>query len=256
MSSRMLGATLALLNRLLGTTFTTAPGETGSGAIVRQTSPTLVTPALGVATATSVALGGATIGAHALAITGTELISGQLTSTMATGTAPFVVASTTNVANLNASSLGGATMAAPGAIGGGTPASGAFTTLSATTSITSAVVGGYQLGGVVAVQQYASSYLGLYDAAGVVCGALNAGNNFYYSGTHSLQSSGGGTTYLTVGAAGVTQPLDRGLLFTNQTSGAAAQVGTLTNAPTAGNPGFWLKVKIGGVDYTIPCWAG
>ena len=61
-------------------------------------------------------------------------MSGQLTSTLATGTAPFVVASTTNVANLNASSLKGATFAAPGAIGSATPASGRFTTLTATAS--------------------------------------------------------------------------------------------------------------------------
>lgn len=58
----------------------------------------------------------------------------QITSTLATGTAPFVVASTTNVANLNASSLNGATFAAPGAIGSGTPSTGAFTTVTATTS--------------------------------------------------------------------------------------------------------------------------
>lgn len=57
--------------------------------------------------------------------------SGVITSTLATGTPPFTVASTTVVANLNASSLGGATFAAPGAIGGGTPAAGTFTTLGA-----------------------------------------------------------------------------------------------------------------------------
>lgn len=61
--------------------------------------------------------------------------SGQLTSTVVTGTAPLVIASTTAVANLNASLLGGATFAAPGAIGGGTPAAGSFTTLSASTSL-------------------------------------------------------------------------------------------------------------------------
>ena len=61
-------------------------------------------------------------------------MSGQLTSTLATGTAPFVVASTTNVANLNASSLKGATFASPGAIGSVTPATGRFTTLTATAS--------------------------------------------------------------------------------------------------------------------------
>jgi hypothetical protein len=63
-------------------------------------------------------------------------VSGVITSTQTTGTAPFVVASTTNVANLNASSLSGATFASPGAIGATTPASGAFTTLNANSTIT------------------------------------------------------------------------------------------------------------------------
>lgn len=59
-------------------------------------------------------------------------VTGQITSTLATGTAPFVVASTTNVVNLNASSLNGATFASPGAIGATTPStitatSGTFT---------------------------------------------------------------------------------------------------------------------------------
>lgn len=64
------------------------------------------------------------------------------TSTISTGTAPFTVSSTTNVANLNASSLNGATFAAPGAIGGGTPGSGAFTTITGTSSATLGTNGG------------------------------------------------------------------------------------------------------------------
>jgi hypothetical protein len=56
---------------------------TGTGDVVRATSPTLVTPVLGAATGTSLS------------------VSGQLTSTVATGTAPLVVTSTTPVANLN-----------------------------------------------------------------------------------------------------------------------------------------------------------
>lgn len=68
--------------------------------------------------------------------------SGQITSTVSTGSAPLVVASTTNVANLNASSLSGATFAAPGAIGGGTPSTGAFTTLSATGLVSPSSVAG------------------------------------------------------------------------------------------------------------------
>lgn len=51
---------------------------TGSGLAVLQTSPALVTPALGVATATSLAIGGATLGANALAVTGAANISSTI----------------------------------------------------------------------------------------------------------------------------------------------------------------------------------
>jgi hypothetical protein len=61
--------------------------------------------------------------------------TGVITSTLATGTAPFTVASTTNVANLNASSLSGATFASPGSIGSTTASTGAFTTLSASSTV-------------------------------------------------------------------------------------------------------------------------
>jgi hypothetical protein len=61
--------------------------------------------------------------------------SGQLTSTVATGTAPFVVASPTKVANLNADLLDGGDWAAPGSIGSVTPAAGAFTTLTASAAV-------------------------------------------------------------------------------------------------------------------------
>lgn len=55
--------------------------------------------------------------------------SGQLTSTIATGTAPMVVASTTKVANLNVDLLDGGDWASPGAIGSTDPNTGSFTTL-------------------------------------------------------------------------------------------------------------------------------
>ena len=52
--------------------------NTGTGNNVLATSPTLVTPALGVATATSLAIGGATIGTNALAVTGTTLLNNEI----------------------------------------------------------------------------------------------------------------------------------------------------------------------------------
>lgn len=40
----------------------------------------------------------------------------------------------------------------------------------------------------------------------------------------------------------------------NVTSGAGAAVGTLNNAPAAGNPAFWLPINIAGTVRYIPCW--
>lgn len=42
--------------------------------------------------------------------------------------------------------------------------------------------------------------------------------------------------------------------FLNTTDAAGAAAGTLTNAPTAGDPTRWLPVLIDGVEHYIPCW--
>ncbi len=72
-------------------------GATTNGTAVTLTSPVLVTPALGVATATSVAIGGCTIGANAECITGNfagsgtiVLTSGSSTLTSGGSTAPIM----------------------------------------------------------------------------------------------------------------------------------------------------------------------
>ena len=49
---------------------------------------------------------------------------------------------------------------------------------------------------------------------------------------------------------------DRGMTFSNQTSSAGASAGTLSNAPAAGNPTFYLKAVVNGVNVAIPCWPG
>jgi hypothetical protein len=151
------------LNTNLGTTAATT-GTTNfgtSGQVLTSggnaATPTWTTPTTG--TVTSV---GGTGTVNGLTLTGTVTSTGNLTlggtldlssppaiggttsstgrfttvtSTIATGTAPFTVTSTTNVANLNASSLNGATFAAPGAIGSTTAGTGAFTTLSASSTV-------------------------------------------------------------------------------------------------------------------------
>jgi hypothetical protein len=67
----------------------------------------------------------------ALSVT-TLSASGQITSTVVTGTAPLVIASTTKVANLNADLLDGKQWDTPDPIGAVTPSTGKFTTLRAT----------------------------------------------------------------------------------------------------------------------------
>jgi hypothetical protein len=61
--------------------------ETGSGALVFGTSPSLTTPALGVATGTSLALNGATLGSNKLAVSGTTALVGDAVVTSSSGTA-------------------------------------------------------------------------------------------------------------------------------------------------------------------------
>lgn len=125
-----------------------ATGTTAYGLIAAGTTATGIQQTLAVGATTEILVGG---GAAALPIwttatgsgapvratspTVTGISSNTYTSTVATGTAPLTITSTTNVANLNASSLNGATFSAPGAIGGGTPAAGSFTTLGATGAI-------------------------------------------------------------------------------------------------------------------------
>jgi len=100
--------TIALLgNRLSAFAATTSAelasvisDETGTGSLVFANSPTLVTPNIGAAAGSSLS------------------VTGQLTSTVATGTAPLVVSSTTKVNNLNADTVDGISIGTIAAAGG------------------------------------------------------------------------------------------------------------------------------------------
>jgi hypothetical protein len=80
--------------------------------------------------------------------------SGQITSTLAAGTAPFVIASTDKVVNLNADQLDGSDWAIPASIGSTTPNAGAFTTLSASTSATITIADSLTVGGKIIPQTW------------------------------------------------------------------------------------------------------
>lgn len=97
-----------------------------------------MTPDINGGTIDGAVIGGATRAAGSFT---TVSATGQITSTVTTGTAPLVIASTTAVANLNASLLLGGTWAIPGSIGATTPNAGAFTTLSSSGLLTMTVGG-------------------------------------------------------------------------------------------------------------------
>lgn len=100
----------------------------GAGAVSLTTGPVFVTPVLGVATGTSLALGGATIGTDALGITGTATISGGMT------VGSVGVTSSTNPTN-------GIYMSAASTLAFSTNSQGRFT--AGTSLLSSATSGGF-----------------------------------------------------------------------------------------------------------------
>ncbi len=158
--------------------------ETGSGSLVFAASPTLSSVTVNTQ----------------LTIAGAQSITGQITSTLATGTAPFVIASTTKVSNLNVDLLDGADWAAPLAIGSTTPAAGAFTTL--TTTGLASITNQINLTASAGIQYFLA---GNQDGLGTnnptvlrfANGGLNIGHGDSWSGT-----GGTITDYVTIDSSG------------------------------------------------------
>lgn len=188
--------------------------------------------------------------------------SGQITSTVVTGTAPLVIASTTKVSNLNVDSLDGGDWAAPGAIGATTPNTGVFTTLRVTNeaggSATQAIflhdaTGNYAFGmGPTSTEGYIN-----YDSG--TAGTASFGHRFRVNGTDRLTIDG--TNQTTINGkllvnSTVTCPGGATFLTTNTalTNGAGAGAGTITNAPAGGNPTKWIGINDNGTTRYIPAW--
>jgi hypothetical protein len=155
-------------------------------------------------------------------------VSGQITSTISTGTAPFVIASTTNVPNLNASTLSGATFASPGPIGSTIASTGAFTTLTSTGTVTSS--------GIVSITNTTESTIttngSLTVAGGVgITKNLNVGGNVVLTGGLSASS-----VYI--------QSL--GLNTTDTTDSTSTATGTIK---TAGGIGISKTLNVGNGVY-------
>jgi hypothetical protein len=101
-------------------------------------------------------------------------------------------------------------------------------------------------------------------------GIANGGSLFVLAGNASSSNGSGGTLQLIGGngygsgnAAGSIY-LSLGTVYNSATPGIlslinmistpSSHLGTLTNAPAAGNPQFWLAVTINGTPYFIPAW--
>ena len=135
-------------------------------------------------------------------------------------------------------------------LGSTTPTSGNLLIGSGTAWVTHATSGDATInsGGTIAVTQVNGAVIPL--SAPVL--ASNASRQAIAATT-----TGSGTT-VALGTnptlAGVTVDGDGSLHLTSQTSDAGAAGGTLTNAPTAGNPAFWWRIQVNGTNVAVPAW--
>lgn len=183
--------------------------------------------------------------------------SGQLTSTVTTGTAPLVVTSTTKVSNLNVDLLDGADWVSPGTIGSTTPNSAVFTALS-TNGTANANLGTDSTNSTV---NFRGSNTGA--GGGTAWAIRNNGTSILTVGNKSAVL---GTAYdarpyfqcLTQPEFNLTLLVPGGAAFIQTTSalnnGAGAGAGTITNAPAAGNPTKWIPINDNGTVRYIPAW--
>ncbi len=262
--------TLGLSGAITGATATnTINGIIINSGAVSGVSTLALSGAISGATATNT-INGLIINSGALSGVTTINASGQITSTLATGTAPFVVASTTNVVNLNASSLNGATFASPGAIGGTTPGSGAFTTLSATGAITApttvntingviinagAVSGVSTLGlsGAIAGATATNTINGLIINSGALSGATTLGLSGAITGATATNTingiiinSGAVSNVSTLGLSGAIT----GATVTNTINGVVINSGAVSSVTTLGASST-VTIGSGGNTYTF-----
>lgn len=137
--------------------------------------------------------------------------SGQLTSTIATGTAPMVVSSTTKVINLNVDLLDGADWATPAAIGTGTPNTAAFTSITGSSLALTRTAGGQMLTLTSTNNTpYARVTDGTYSFNFGIDSASPGGAAAFWNASNGARIlvNGGATTALTLVAGGVTVGVD------------------------------------------------
>lgn len=154
--------------------------------------------------------------------------TGQITSTLATGAAPMVIASTTKVSNLNADLLDGTDWAAPGTIGGTTPGSATFTTVSTTGNISIVKATGVPVFSLTATTGTNETYVQF----------SNNGGNYFDGVENSTGSWFGGTAYARVINAPSGRVIEHVIAGTRKTETSA------TGFKVIGNVGFYNTTAI------------
>jgi hypothetical protein len=149
-------------------------------------------------------------------------------------------------------------MASPPSIGGTAPpaaiTANVLTASNAvgqgTVAVNSQVASGF--GGFIKIQSGGTNQAYIGSDAGI-----NGGTNYAQltlqtvSGNINLQPTGGNVIVSTGVTVGSTTLLTTSVALTN---GAAANAGTLTNAPAVGNPTKWIPINDNGTTRYIPAW--
>ena len=199
----------------------------------------IMTPGIfGVGAGSTLALGGATIGSNTLAVTGSVNISGVVTA--GGGSYTGVVAISGNYGlQLNSTP---ATQTNPLSITG-TTTSGSYIDFSNTGGSLRTVIESSTGNTIVTAAPAYSSNIGTTN---------NTPLNLFTNNTIRLTISSSGGVSLSGGLT-----LSGGTLLNTSaalTNGAAAQVATMNNSPTAGNPTKWIPINDNGTTRYIPAW--
>lgn len=234
-------------------------------------SPTLVTPTLGVAAGTSLALGGATIGSDTLSVTGNSLLTGPLNVTgilsIADGSAanPVLVYASNPTTGFSLGPSGGLRYSVAGVQ--------AFL-LSFSLSF-SDDIGQVRFGaasdtriardgsaGAFAVRHLTNPqilrwYYTYTNLSNYQRGVLSHGAD-YVEVAAETAGTGADDLDLRLTPAGIGNiSFPGGVLLKTRaalTDGAAASLGTLTNAPAVGDPTKWIPINDNGTTRYIPAW--
>ena len=213
-------ASITCFNNITGFTAGGTTGTTSTN-LVFSTSPTLVTPVLGAATGTSLALGGATLGGNALAVTGTSALQATtITTASANALAAGGNGATNPAFNVDASSASQAAgLNVKGAATGGTVAIAAIDSGS-NTNLTINAKGS----GTIGIGSVSTGAVTITPAT-TITGALTASATVAVDGCTigSLSFCSGSSTPLTISTAG----LETVANATDTTSGTTGSLNTL-----------------------------